>query len=125
MLVSTRVLSLYLNRPCTYTPLKGEAYDTHIAYEQFFDQNYAGARITPHLRKFDSITEEEALILYGMEHPGVEFTADFVHGTAVDWALMPFGGTSYVTPEQLLFLTSKGFDLFNLIEQGLAKEVEK
>ena len=125
MLVSNRVLALYLNRPCTYKPLNGEAYDTHIAYEQFFDQNYAGAVINPHLRKFDTITEEEALILYGMEHPGVEFMAYYVYGSAVDWAVMSFGDTSYVTPEQLLYLTHIGIDMFNLIEQGLAKEVDK
>lgn len=124
MLVSTRVLALYLNRPCTYTPLTGNAYDTHIAYHQFFNQNYAGARITPHLRKFDSITEEEALILYGMEHDGAEFK-DLLYVTAVDWAINSFGGTSCVTPDQLLYLTHIGIDMFNLLEQGLAKEVEK
>ena len=125
MLVSNRVLALYLNRPCTYKPLNGEAYDTHIAYEQFFDQNYAGAVIKPHLRKFDSITEEEALILYGMEHEEGVFASYLFQGTAVDWAVNSFGGTLYVTPEQLLYLTHIGIDMFNLIEQGLAKEVDK
>lgn len=124
MLVSTRVLALYLNRPCTYTPHKGEAYDTHIRFDMFFDQNYAGAVITPHLRKFESITDGEALELYAMEHECCEFD-EILHDSAIEWAITSFGGTSYMTPDQLLFLTSKGFDLFNLIDQGLAKEVEK
>lgn len=125
MLVSTRVLGLYINRPCTYTPRKGETYDRTIQFGMFFDQTYAGAVITPHLRKFESITEEEALELYALEHDGKVFEPNPEYGTAIDWAIMSFGGNSYMTPDQLLFLTAKGFDVFNLLEQGLAKEVEK
>lgn len=90
----------------------------------FFSQNYAGAGITPHLRKFESITQEEAFELYALEHEG-DVLYEIIGDTAIEWAITSFGGTSYMTPDQLLFLTSKGFDLFNLIEQGLAKEVEK
>lgn len=64
------------------------------------DKNFE--RIKPILRPLSDMTEEEKQNIEG-----------------TDWSLLPDSGWEY-TAETFLFLLSKGFDLFGLIEAGLA-----
>jgi len=80
-----------------------------------------------HLRKLDSIAEDEARELYeagnGEAWDGdyectrwLEFDDDFGYANKLGW----FIGN----PPAWLYLISKGFDVLGLIDKGLAKEIK-
>lgn len=84
--------------------------------------------ITPHLRRLDSLTESEARELYEAFY-GIKFIA--TKWTALEWFskhIEPASATVLKdligAPAVWLYLLSKGFDLFGLIEAGWAKEIE-
>jgi hypothetical protein len=99
------------------------------------DDSWGIEQMLPHLRRLSSITEEEAREFWGVSNDkpyqacasGL-FEGPF-HKNAVEWfeAFYTKWGpreTSY-TAAEFLYLTGKGFDLFGLIEAGLAKEVSE
>ncbi len=95
------------------------------------------ARITPHLRRLDSITEEEAREIYEISK-GEPFEARMEWMDEDDEDRSALRGYWNNTdewytdeknmeigrPRVWLYLLSKHFDLFGLIEAGLAKEIK-
>lgn len=84
------------------------------------DQIANQLEITPHLRRLESMTEAEAREVYEIEH-GKEFKSDTYISAKV--FMVRGGELDYFTPQGFLHLLSKGFDLFGLIDSGLAKEI--
>lgn len=82
-------------------------------------------QITPHLRSLDSLTEAEARELYEIETGETWISAIYCYD---EW--WNHGGVAHEetyqfligSPKTWLHLLSLGFDLFGLIEAGLAKE---
>lgn len=71
------------------------------------------------LRSLDSITEEEARYLYkgaGCENEKIKDLREWIINKSAEQILF--------TPTAWIYLLSKGFDLFGLIEAGLAKEIK-
>ena len=79
--------------------------------------------ITPHLRRLESITEEEATEVYRLAgwNTKIECRNDFIHG--IDNIDIDSIDQIIGHPAVWLYLLSRGFDLFGLIDAGLAKEV--
>lgn len=85
-----------------------------------------------HLRRLESITEDEAKELFAIESDD-KFVNSIYHESYTnfglgfsdekEWALDSFLQPRFFSPEQFLYLLSRGFDLFNLIDAGLAKEI--
>lgn len=79
------------------------------------------------LRRLDNITEYEALelhtIVYGFEFSGVTACKDWfaLYGDDLQCTQIE---QAIGTPAAWLYLLSKGFDLFGLIDSGLAKEIK-
>ena len=86
---------------------------------------YSAFEITPHLRRLESITEEEAIhihdLVIGFPYAGII--------PCKEWICLAWSGESSFYqdaigyPAAWLYLLSKGFDLFGLIDSGLAKEI--
>jgi hypothetical protein len=84
------------------------------------------------LRPLSDMTEEEALEVVRITRPNAELVKykegcwwsfrDPNDGTIYKWRKHPL---EYLTPEQTRILLSKGFDLFGLIEAGLALDKTK
>jgi len=87
------------------------------------------ARITPHLRRMESITEAEALEIYQIA-TGMVWTKRSAGSCLSIWWLfcceeeMQNMYHCIGIPQVWLYLLSKGVDLFGLIEAGLAKEIK-
>jgi hypothetical protein len=89
--------------------------------------------ITPHLRRLSSITEDELDKYVSISNNELDFfrkggkenlkieTKALVIACSFSEQIKH----SAFTPAEFLYLTSKGFDLFGLIEAGLAKEVSE
>lgn len=85
------------------------------------------ADVTPHLRRLESITNKEAnelhMFFYGRGFSGVN--------QVKDWIFFKFPSESNLMqdaighPAAWLYLLSKGFDLFGLIDAGLAEDVSE
>ena len=92
---------------------------------------FEGGRITitPHLRRLETITEEEARELHLLYSNGKEWQPYYTKDTCLDW----WHGEITLARDRddfcigypfiWLNLLSKGFDIFGLIDAGLAKEV--
>lgn len=101
------------------------------------DSSWGIEQMMPHLRKLSSITENEALELYDIVYGGKFEPKYFARSkqpgimceTVLEWgqSLQHVLDSGYfaATPAEFLYLTSKGFDLFGLINAGLAKEVSE
>jgi hypothetical protein len=106
---------------------------TSNAHYFFFGDDY----IVPILRPLSSMTEEEAIeVARVSEWEGhfrdVKVTKSKFDDLIVSWDGMPesreeFNATGefFYCAEQFLYLLSKHFDLFNLIEEGLAIDATK
>lgn len=89
--------------------------------------------IVPHLRRLESLTEAEARELFeAIHHKSFdESVLTTAYDNALDYFLDYVSGDtktlSYFlgTPAAWLYILSKGFDLFGLIDAGLAKEASK
>lgn len=79
-----------------------------------------------HLRRLESITEEEARELYHVSE-GVEWGLDSscLINYWLDYEEDYYQGSdrNIGNPAAWIYLLSKGFDLFGLIDAGLAKEI--
>lgn len=89
-----------------------------------------------HLRRLESITEEEARELYKIENHEAWNTQKYSQGehlngscldkwwnTLLEDVYIQNSAFSIGNPAVWLYLLSKGFDLFGLINAGLAKEI--
>lgn len=91
--------------------------------------------IKPILRSLSSMTEEEAKEIAKMYFSTIPFKDKYFSLQKNGWyirikyhqATLVYGGTGYsdFTPEIFRHLLSKGFDLFNLILEGLAIDKDK
>jgi hypothetical protein len=101
-------------------------YDTIQGAIEFLDR--------PILRKIEDITDEEIRELINYEkwesiYDGVKYTKT-KSGIDIDYVIDAGDGGGYsqshhvsfilLTPQQVVFFTKKGFDMFNLINAGLA-----
>jgi hypothetical protein len=127
-----QILALYLGQVCIFTWLidhrpmvAGDEYEGTIDYTKLMLHSDGEAKITPHLRRIESITEQEAQELYK-----VVYGRDFDSNIQADYWLTLYKSdlnsemeTIIGYPQGLLWLCRKGFDVFKLIDQKLAIEV--
>lgn len=77
---------------------------------------YPYSDVVFHLRRIESITIEEAKPLYkGCDEDQFQ--------SFLEWCRKIKTGEALFTPTAWLYLLSRGFDLFGLIDAGLAKEL--
>jgi len=119
--ITPQIAALYLGQKCTVDWPSMFIEETTIPHRALAWMDEDGVVITPHLRRIESLTEEEARELLGIFH-GRPFRDgdslfDLNHGEST--AMMDILGFPLVW----LYLLGKGFDLFGLIDSGLAKDV--
>ena len=138
--ITPQIAALYLGAKCDlewmYTDTvedsfqKGDVWqDSKIGVAHVSRIEHGEISITPHLRRLESITEEEAREVYEVKYcTPCQFSDDY---SAIDmfWEREvgnydEQGSILIGTPAVWLYLLSKGFDLFGLIESGLAKEIK-
>lgn len=125
--LTAQILGMYTGRPCDIE-LRNDytAIDTVVITPALIGYFLLGdVSVTPHLRRLERITNKEANELhrffYGRDFSGVN--------PVRDWIMFKFPGESNLMqdaigkPAAWLYLLSRGFDLFGLIDAGLAKEV--
>ncbi len=133
--ITPQIAAMYLGQKCDvewlYTDTVDDLFETG---DVWYDSPIHGAHITrigrgdinitPYLRRLDSITEDEARELW-LEYMGDSWN-EYQMGVSclVSW----FFNDDYPPiglPVVLLWLLNKGFDLFSLIDAGLAKDVSQ
>lgn len=95
-----------------------------IITDAIVQYNGEGYTVIPHLRPLSSITEYEAgeLISIHLGRPPLP-CGDYLND--VNYGESTMMEDILGNPSAWLYLLSKGFDLFGLIEAGLAKRVDK
>lgn len=111
-------------------------FETHRKYyvsikcDKYIESMWAPENIKPILRPLESISEEEAKQFLKLFAPKTYkfidiqtkadtwFTVRFKNGNG-NYGFISYSVTQ-MNPEKFIWLLSKGFDLFNWIEQGLA-----
>jgi hypothetical protein len=132
--LTKQILRLYVGREATI--YRGDIY-VHILeiknVDIFLLDSY---RYIPHLRRLSSITEEEANEFWALTNDR-EFSKPYSdnfydlaeYKTVSEWFNAFYGKWgvlhTFYNASEFLYLTGKGFDLFGLIEAGLAKEVSE
>jgi hypothetical protein len=93
-----------------------------------------GKNVQLHLRKLDSMTEREAIECAKLSEWEPHFVNPVVNRTkyndlVVEWAdgheKQNVTGDLFWCPEQVVYLCSEGFDIFNLIPTGQAIDATK
>lgn len=103
--------------------------EVHLVYSDYYDISSID-HITPILRHLDSMTEEEAITLYDEMFPDVQRRDDFKAKIIIDQVTRT--GVYYEGKVSIMdyvnwfpWLLSKSFDLFGLIDSGLALDATK
>lgn len=126
--LTAQILGMYIGRPCDVLDTDGEFLYSGILslpnIDYWVREMYV---LRPHLRRMGSITEEECLNIhkdfFGFEYSGII--------PCIKWVCLGFDGNSSFLqdargyPNVWLYLLSRGFDLFGLIDAKLAKEVSE
>ena len=136
--ITPQIAALYLGQKCTYSSkVLTEDIETEINARVLSDVegDIAFASITPHLRRLESLTEDEARELYGVKY-GEKWEKSF-HDISINvspcienfWKedielYAPEGKLLIGSPAVWLKLLEWGIDLFGLIDAGLAKEIK-
>jgi hypothetical protein len=131
--LTEQILRLYYGQPCT---IKGDfsEWSGYVNQYSVFEFCAINRLIYPHLRSLSSITEYEAREFWGLsnEKPYEPYNIDdmgICHNNAIEWFHLFYTDWGheriYYAAAEFLYLTSKGFDLFGLIDAGLAKEVQQ
>lgn len=129
--ITPQIAALYLGQKCDAEWLL----PFHAPWENIEIDNYVIGKLSdclievkPHLRRLDSITEEEAKEIYrlsqGKEWPG---KTDFLAWLVFEFEFMTKEAclSAFIgTPAVWLYLLGKGFDLLSLIDSGLATEIK-
>lgn len=120
---------MYIGRPCDVLDTDGEFLYSGILslpnIDYWVREMYV---LRPHLRRLKSITEEECREVFKLVY-GTPW--DNGENCLKDWFLEVFNAFNFGkhlaigTPSAWLYLLSKGFDLFGLIDAGLAEEVSE
>ena len=116
--ITPQIAALYLGQKCEKDWLIGKQGDKLGPIDQgvLYWLEDSGVLIIPHLRRLESITEDEAKQLYkGCDDDKLK--------PFLEWCRKIKTGEALFTPTAWLYLLSKGFDLFGLIDAGLAKEI--
>jgi len=133
--ITPQIAALYLGHKCTYdSKALIHTIETEINARVLSDMEDGFATVTPHLRRLESMTEEEAREVYKIRY-GETWEKSF-HDINLEvspclenfWKeyielYSPEGSLLIGFPDVWLHLLSKGFDLFGLIDAGLAKEI--
>ena len=130
--ITPQIAALYLGAKCDVewlAPYNDDVWEAmEIDHSVIEKLSISHISITPHLRRMDSITEEEArevfAIANGYEADKNSFTSCLswlARENALDYSNKEI---EIGNPQVWLYLLSKGFDLFGLIEAGLAKEIK-
>lgn len=119
--ITPQIAALYLGQKCEYKskehPLQ-HGVITPLVIDLLQDRRIY---ITPHLRRIESLTEEEARELIEMFNGGpVVYGGNLFDLMNVESSIMD---EIIGNPPVWIHLLSKGFDLFGLIDSGLAKDV--
>ena len=124
--LTPQIAAMYLGQKCTCKWIEsGDSADFPISTLTLNDLSYGLVVVTPHLRQLDSLTEAEARELYEIETGETWMSAIYCYD---EW--WNHGGVAHEetyqfligSPAVWLHLLSKGFDLFGLLDAGLAKE---
>lgn len=111
--LTAQILGMYTGRPCDIE-LRNDytAIDTDVITPALIGYFLLGdACVTPHLRRLQSITEEEIETIVDLEFRLEK--NDIIKAMTIG------------KPSVWLYLLSRGFDLFGLIDAKLAKEVSE
>lgn len=136
--ITPQIAALYLGHKCElellYTDTINDVFAKGDKWDSRIDSNIhllgdGGVKITPHLRRLESLTEDEAReiceIFYGKQL--VKKTGwlhlDFLF-QSVEGVPGPVIGSLIGSPSVWLKLLEWGIDLFGLIDSGLAKEIK-
>ena len=139
--ITPQIAALYLGAKCDvdwFAPYKDDVWEAiEIDHSVIEKLSIAHISITPHLRRLDSITEEEAREVYEisrgepwearmewMDEDDEDRTALRYYWNNTDEWYTDEKNMEIGRPLAWLYLLSKGFDLFGLIEAGLAKEIK-
>ena len=132
--LTKQILRLYVGREATI--YRGDIY-VHVLeiknVDIFLLDSY---RYIPHLRRLSSITEDEANEFWELTNDrefSKPYSDDFYdlteYKTVSEWFNAFYGKWgvlhTFYNASEFLYLTGRGFDLFGLIEAGLAKEVSE
>jgi hypothetical protein len=136
--LTEQILRLYVGRKCTILSQSGyKMFVRDIDNGVFWEfEPFEFDRITPHLRRLSSITEEEANEFWALTNDrdfSKPYSDNFYdlteYKTVSEWFNAFYGKygvlQTFYNASEFLYLTGKGFDLFGLIEAGLAKEVSE
>lgn len=128
--LTPQILWLYIGQPCHLENTSLVFSNDHngvITPDNVIGHMNRECFIVPHLRRLENITNKDANALhnvfYGRDFSGVNLVKD--------WIMFKFQGESNLmqdavgNPRAWLYLLSRGFDLFGLIDAGLAKEVSE
>ena len=126
--ITPQIAALYLGQKCDISPQPGlevltDMFDDEITAFNLGHLKPGNITITLHLRRLESITEEEATEVYRLAgwNTKIECRNDFIHG--IDNIDIDSIDQIIGHPAVWLYLLSRGFDLFGLIDAGLAKEI--
>ncbi len=147
--ITPQIAALYIGQMATITWLvdgdyfeRGEEWNTDIKHSVLEWFVSGKATIRPHLRPLSSLTEAEARELYEISRGGEwdyeynSYAANRDRGMGKIWSCLENwwmgnyemfaenGNWLVGDPNAWLYLLSKGFDLFQGIEAGWAKEVK-
>ena len=128
--ITPQIAALYLGQKCdvnwiTYDSINGFDFQTISFLHIEKIRNY-NITIPPHLRRLDSITEDEFTIMDNLAEQYSESYGKLIANG--DHTVIPPEHDNIIILGQQhiwLYLLSKGFDLFGLIDAGLAKEVNQ
>lgn len=131
--LTTQILNLYINHAWCIVDGQSEYSGgdwriSHRIAEQFARGQI---KVMPVLRPLNTITQQEAKEYYHLEadtpfEESIHYFANAFaycgYATEQEWALAGFLPPLFTHPSQTLYLCSKAFDIFGLIEAGFAKE---
>lgn len=126
MKLTTEILAMYLGAPCMYAVIVPDQEDDYIegtiGIRELHSYQNKAYRVHPILRKLEDMTEEEKIQVWELEYGSAYADADN-QGNLDDLVWNISVGEWHVNT--FLFLLSKGFDLFNLIDDGSAIDSHK
>ncbi len=126
--LTPQIAAMYLGQKCTCKWIEsGDSADFKISTLTLNDLSYSLVVVTPHLLRLESLTEAEARELYEITkgHPfDREDSGEDALEYLKEYYITFYGFDSLIgQPHAWLHLLSKGFDIFGLIDAGLAKEI--
>lgn len=134
--ITPQIAALYLGRMSEMKLERHPVYTGPISIGWIGLLERDKVQITPRLRRLESITEEEAREVYDIKYgePWEDYESEDESSYPVTclgsfWTSdieidIEEGKEAIGIPSVWLYLLSKGFDLFGLIDAGLAKEIK-